>query len=68
MAAKNKKSAELWRELSSEQQTMYKERAAAIKVGITGINAKNESKKIYSLLQDVVSYGIIGFVSSCIHM
>ena len=55
LAAKNKKSAELWRELSSEQQTVYKEKAAATNAGITGVNVKNECKKIYSLLQDLVS-------------
>lgn len=55
LAAKNKKSAELWRELSNEQKSIYKEKAAAASIETTGVNVKHECRKIYSLLRDVVS-------------
>ena len=40
LVAKNKKSAELWRALSDEQKSIYKEKAAATNTGTTEINLK----------------------------
>lgn len=55
LAAKNSQSAQLWKAMPEEEKKKFKEEADATNAGLKPLNAKHETHKILSHLEDMVN-------------